>query len=77
MVADGRTLVDFVNVSVTYRVPEQQTVVEALKDISLKVEEGALSDKNGLMCRKGTHSFARCEIRSAISTARPRSSASR
>ena len=37
----------------------------------------ALSDKNGLMCRRGTHSFARYEIRSAISTVRLRSSASR
>ena len=37
----------------------------------------ALSDKNGLMRRWGIHSFARCEIPSATSTVRPKSSASR
>ena len=36
-----------------------------------------LSDKNGLMCRWGIHSFTRCKTPSAISTVRQRSSGSR
>ena len=55
MVADRRTLVDFMNVSVTYRVTDQQTVVEALKDISLKVEEGSFTSLIGPSgCGKST-----------------------
>ncbi len=55
MAVDGRTLVDFVNVSVTYRVSEQQAVVEALKDISLKVEEGSFTSLIGPSgCGKST-----------------------
>ena len=36
-----------------------------------------VSDKNGLMCRWGIHSFTRCKTPSAISTVRQRSSGSR
>ena len=35
-----------------------------------------VSDKNGLMCRWGIHSFTRCKTPSVISTVPPRSSGS-
>ena len=49
------TLVDFENVSVTYPVPEQRTAVEALKEISVTVEEGSFTSLIGPSgCGKST-----------------------
>ncbi len=55
MTADGMALVDFENVSVTYQVAGQRTEVEALKDISVKVEEGSFTSLIGPSgCGKST-----------------------